>query len=984
MKSKSLKLKKVCNYIGMGLGKVFRFFCKFTLIFTILCFSIGIVLGSYVFVNIWPTVQGYQEIANSKFEEIGPNTFSYLGDTVVYDKNNEVIGKINVGNYKYIDIEDVSKYIQLGYMSVEDKNFKVHHGIDYKAILRAGLSIVKNGGKITQGGSTITQQVLKNNLLTQEKTLKRKLIEFFLAPEFEDKYSKQEILEFYLNTCFYGNNCYGIETASQYYFGKTNKNLDIAECAMLIGISNNGSLYNPRKNMEGCIKRQKIVLGEMFEDEVITEEEYENALKEELNFVYEREPRLKENYMTNYAIHCTILHIMETEGFNFRYIFDSEEDYFNYKESYSYRYGVLSNKVRNGGYQIYTSFDVEKQNKLQEILDKSTVNYTEVAEDGRYAFQSAAVLVNNETGYVEAMIGGRGTEDEFNRGFLAKRQPGSSIKPLVVYTPAFSTGVYYPSLKMLDAPNEEDEYFPKNYNGAYNGFVTLKDAIGMSINTIAYTIMKEITPMQGINYLGNLKFDTIAYEDYFNTSVALGGFKYGVRVVDMAKGYSTLINHGKYIDNDCVLKIEYQNQGVIFEENSNKISVYEPDAAYMAVDCCEGVMNNYYAFRKPNNAIVMGKSGTTNDAKDTWFVGGSVYYTLAVWCGYDMPRETNLSGSKLAAEIWQKCLTELHKGLEKKEFERPESVKTYPVNWEGHIVSYDSEEYGIFSQTLLDRAEDERKAQEERKKIERDNLFIEDIRTRLVELKFFELKDKDTLSTFENKVNKIEKDINRVYQTLPKIELKNELDKIKKFYSVDIRNIKEFLNRENVLKSVQEEVDLRNQVVDRLKELNDFIIDNIENIEIIENSYIEIENIISTFSKESDIIYYTNIYNIVKDKKEVELQPYREEKQRIEEELKESIVNSINEKLEILYNTIVYDDSVEQIYKELDSLFEEANELEIDTTILYSDYQRVKEEIERFFEPLLPEIENKNAPNVPNASNVPLDYFIYKGEDIED
>lgn len=955
MKIKSYKVKRFFKGIGLGVGKGFRFICKFTLISVILCCAIGAVLGSYVFVNIWPTVQGYQEIANEKFEEIGPNTFSYLGDTVVYDKNNEEIGKINVGNYKYIDIEDVSKYIQLGYMSVEDKNFKVHHGIDYKAILRAGFSIVKNGGKVTQGGSTITQQVLKNNLLTQEKTLKRKLIEFFLAPEFEEKYSKQEILEFYLNTCFYGNNCYGIETASQYYFGKTNKNLDIAECSMLIGISNNGSLYNPRKNMEGCIKRQKIVLGEMYEDGIITEKEYKDALKEELNFVYEREPRLKENYMTSYAIHCTILHIMETEGFEFKYIFESEEEYDRYKENFNYRYGVLSNKVRNGGYKIYTSFDVEKQNKLQEILDKSTSRYTEVSEDGRYAFQSSAVLVNNETGYVEAMIGGRGTDDEFNRGFLAKRQPGSSIKPLVVYTPAFSTGVYYPSLRMLDAPNEEDEYFPSNYNNAYNGFVTLKEAIGLSINTIAYTVMKEITPKQGIDYLGKLKFDTIAYEDYFNTSVALGGFTYGVRVVDMAKGYSTLINHGSYIDNDCVTKIEYQNQGVIFEEDSKKISVYEPDAAYMAVDCCVGVMDNYYSFRKPNNAIVMGKSGTTNGAKDTWFVGGSTYYTVAVWCGYDMPRETNLSGSQLAAEIWQKILSELHKGLEKQEFERPESVKTYPVNWEGHMVSYDSEEYGIFSQTLLDRAEAEKKAQEERKKIEKDNKFIEGLWERLAELSDFVLKE-NTLNTYESTVKKLEKDIQRVYQNVPKQQLNKKLEQIKEYYTVDIRNIREYQHRVGVLQAVQTEVDLRNEIVELLRTLNNYQITVIEDIDIIEEMYVGIEEKIALFSKETDILYYTNAFNLVKEKKEEELVLMREEKQRLEDELKESIIQSINDKLDILRNTTVYDESIEQIFVEIDDLFIKAEELEIDTTILYSDYQKIKLEIERLYEPLLPEI----------------------------
>ena len=194
-------------------GKVIRFFLKFFMVLFIVLFIVGCVAGGYVGLKVMPMIDEYKQIAYEKFDSIGPNTFTYLQDTVILDKNGDVLTEINVGNYEYVKIDNVSKWVQEGYIAVEDKKFKVHNGIDYKALTRATLSLIKNKGEITQGGSTITQQVLKNNLLTQEKSFKRKLVEFFLAPEFEKKFSKKEILEFYVNTNFYGNNCYGIEAA---------------------------------------------------------------------------------------------------------------------------------------------------------------------------------------------------------------------------------------------------------------------------------------------------------------------------------------------------------------------------------------------------------------------------------------------------------------------------------------------------------------------------------------------------------------------------------------------------------------------------------------------------------------------------------------------------------------------------------------------------------------------------------------------------
>lgn len=934
-----LKIKKI-------LGKVVRFFLKFFLVFFVVFFILGCIAGGYIGLKVWPTIEEYKSIAYDKFDEIGPNTFTYLGDTIIYDANSNVIGEINVGNYEYVDIENVSDWVQRGYIAVEDKRFKVHNGIDYKALMRAGVSLIKNKGEVTQGGSTITQQVLKNNLLSQERTFTRKLIEFFLAPEFEKRYSKQDIMEFYVNTCFYGNNCYGIETAAQYYFGKPAKDLNLAESALFVGMSNNASYYNPKKNYEVTIEKQHFVLKQMLNEGVITEEEYNEAKNEELNLVYSRESRKKEDYLVSYAIHSAILKLMEEDGFEFKYLFKDESDYNEYRERYVEAYTALGEDIRGGGYTIYTSLNSETQKELQDILDNSTRKYTEQAEDGRFTFQSAAVLVNNETGFVEAIIGGRGTEDEFNRGFLAKRQPGSSIKPLVVYAPAYNSGMYYPSLIMTDKDDPDDKYYPKNYGGGFMGNVTIKEAVGRSINTIAYQIMKDMGANTGLDYLTKMRFDTISYIDNNNTAVALGGFTYGVRVVDMAKGYSTLVNQGEYIDNSCIYKIEYQNQGVIFEEDSKRISVFEEDAAYMMVDSLKGVIEEPYGTgkrRAVNNAITMAKSGTTNETKDAWFCGSSVYYSLAVWCGYDTPKDTGLTGGSLPGEIWNKMMTLLHKNKEKIDFERPETVVDLPIDYNGNISKYTTGQTGLFSQTLLDKAEAERKAQAERKKIDKDNELIMDIQNQLDSLKEYAIKDEDGASYLKNRYSKLTNSISKVYQEEKKIELNEQLERIKQYFAIDIRNIEKYEERQSVINAKQKEIDLKKVIVSSLNDFNSYVVSDRTSIEYVEKSYYDIKNNIKKLKNESDKSYYLEKLEEIKGYKEILLKPYREEIAKELEMKKQEMITEIISQLTILESYTDYVDEVENLFVGFEELLSEAKDIGVEIQEYQTRYDRVKE-----------------------------------------
>ena len=671
---------------------------KFIVLGAILC---GLVATAVV----THKVLSYKDVAEEKYAAITDANFLKTNNTVIYDADGAIISEMNEIIYEYLPISKVSDYVYEGYIATEDQRFLEHRGVDYLSIFRAAIEYVRNRGAITQGGSTITQQLIKNNVLSNEQTLDRKITEMFLAYMFEQEHSKDEIMEFYLNTNFYGNNCYGIEAASQYYFGKETKDLGLAEAAMLIGISKGGSFYNPRSHYGEAKGRQEYVLDRMYEEGYITEKQRDYSKKLKLDFVFERPVVPSEKYMTSFAIYSAAIDLMEQEGFEFEYVFDTREEMYAYQAGYQNRLNELMADIRKGGYHIYTSLRPDIQEHVQEILNDVTSKYTEVTDAGKLAFQGAAVIVNNKTGYVEAIIGGRELDDDFNRGYLAKRQPGSSIKPVAVYTPAYDSGFYYPSFTLIDKDNPDDPYWPENVTGKNTGQMSLRDAIVQSTNTIAYQIMKAMQPRYAIGYLEKLKFSSLAPEDNYSYAIALGGFTYGVSPFEMAKAYSTIANLGEYIDNNCVQRIEKQGEGVIFTEDSSRHRVYSEDAAYLTIDCCKGYLRqNYMTRRAPKNAILFAKTGTTNLAKDVWFCGGSTYYSCAVWLGYDMPRETNLKSSGLPADIWCRIMTDLHEGLEKEEFERPETVIYKSIDWKGDPAGFRSGRTDLFSDVLLQKA----------------------------------------------------------------------------------------------------------------------------------------------------------------------------------------------------------------------------------------------------------------------------------------
>lgn len=680
---------------------------------------IGGIVGLCVYVKVLPMFTEAREEVFDKLVHLSEDDFAMKEDTVVYDSKGKQVGSVNAGSYKYVKINDVSPYIYEGYIAVEDKRFKTHGGVDLVATMRAGVSLLKHNMEITQGGSTITQQVIKNNLLTQNKSYTRKIAEILLAPTIESKFTKAQIMEFYCNSNFYGNKCYGVGAASKYYFGKKCADLEPHEAAMLIGLSNSPASYNPVLHPKAALKKRNSVLRIMCKEGVITPKEYKSALKKKLNIKqFSEKGGSKESYVMSYAIHCAAISLMEKENFKFKYVFDSKEDYQKYNKQYSKVYSEKIESIRSGGYKLYTSINMKKQKKLQKAVDNGlSFNKEKDGDTGKYALQGAAVCINNETNYVEAIVGGRGKNDQYNRAYLAARQSGSAIKPLIDYTPGFESGMYSPSTIVNDHKFANG---PSNAGGGYHGNVRIREAVARSLNTVAWQVLDNITVKYGLSFLDKLHFHNISYIDNDNMALSLGGFTEGVRVVDMAKGFSTLANNGSYSDRTCIKKIEHVSDGVVYKNNNEKDQVYSQDAAWMMTDVLKGVFNESYGtgrkLKLDNGQICAGKTGTTNSSKDVWFCGYTKYYTTVVWAGYDTPRAMpGASGASIPGVIWKDYMDDIHKKLKPEDFIMPSTISLAKYDGNGNIIEgtaisgSSKRTYGMdyFSKTILSEKADE-------------------------------------------------------------------------------------------------------------------------------------------------------------------------------------------------------------------------------------------------------------------------------------
>ncbi|MCI5503499.1 MAG: penicillin-binding protein [Eubacterium sp.] len=641
-----------------------------------LCVAIAlIVLAGLVIVRVAVPVASMYKQAIEFVEESDASTFKAEQTSIVYDANGNEIKKLKgTKDVHYLEYDDIPDAAKLAIISVEDKNFTSHRGIDIEGIARAVLSLIRNKGEITMGGSTITQQLARNIFLNFETTYSRKIQEMFIAVALEQKYSKEQILEFYLNNVYFSNGYYGIESAAEAYFNKDANDLSISQIAFLCAIPNSPSRFDPYDHPEATMERRDKILKNMYEEGYISKAQYDRSIAEEIKVLPKKETE-SNDYAETYIIKCATESLMKANGFEFKTTFRTTSEEEKYDEEYEEMYSNCKQSLYTGGYRIYTSIDMDLQKQLQESVSSKLSMFTEKTDDGIYKVQGAAVTIDNETGRVAAIVGGREEDQEgygLNRAYQSFRQPGSAIKPLLVYAPALEKG--YTPYSTVDDSRMTGEDAVSNAGYSYSGSISLRRAVQKSSNVATYRLYQELGPENCLEYLENMNFKGLDPKDYKYDTTCLGGFTNGTTVVEMAAGYATLANDGKYRTPTCIVKITDSDKNVIVPDEQKSHDIYSTNAARMMTDVLESCVTASYATASGCKLDVdmpaACKTGTTSNYVDGWLCGYTPYYTTAVWVGMDVYQSVdNLKGNTYPAYIWKNFMDKAHQLLERKEFD---------------------------------------------------------------------------------------------------------------------------------------------------------------------------------------------------------------------------------------------------------------------------------------------------------------------------
>jgi penicillin-binding protein 2A len=689
-------------------SRIWSEFKKKDIKFKIIGISIGLFLLGLLILNIMIWTSDV-----SKLEDPAPQP------TIIYDQNDAIASKVAASNIEGVSIEQIPEHLIHAVISTEDQRFYKHDGINYFAIAKAFMQNTLNG-EIVAGGSTLTQQLAKNAFLTQERTYTRKFKELILTKKIERKYTKDEIIERYLNQIYFGEGAWGIQSAAQTYFGKDVSDLTLSESAMIAGLIKAPSLLSPFKDMDKSIERRDIVLSLMESEGYINQKELEKAKEQQIVL----QGKKIDDYKGKYPYYVD--HIIE-EAIK--------------------KYGLTENEILSGGLRIYTEMNPEIQAAVEEVYKDKNM-FPDSQSD--QLVQSGAVFITPKTGGIAAIVGGRGehTFRGFNRATHLKRQPGSAMKPLAVYTPALEQG-YDMYDKLEDSPINIDGYQPMNYDKQFRGEVTMYDAVVNSYNVPPVWLLDKMGMKYGINAVE--RFGIKLEEKDHKLGLALGGMNEGVSPLLMAQAFSAFPNKGTMVQAHSIKRIEDAEGNLIGKWNSNATRVTEEKIADKITYMLRGaVQEGTGENARVDGWEIAGKTGTTENptgnnegTKDHWFVGYSPEIVGAVWMGYDKTDEnhylTESSGSTVTIifkEIFSKSINQFsqnqfnlasiekqikdQKKKEKQEEDRREEDKKKREREEEKREKEEEKREKEEKEEEKKREEEEKKIEEEEKKREEE------------------------------------------------------------------------------------------------------------------------------------------------------------------------------------------------------------------------------------------------------------------------
>lgn len=598
--------------------------------------------------------------------------------TTILDSTGAQLGTVNSGENRLLaDYEDLPKYLVNAVVAIEDERFWTHFGVDIKRTGAAVVTFVLNRGDSSFGGSTITQQLVKNITEDNETSWKRKIREWYRAIMLEKNLEKEDILESYLNKIYFGAGANGVEMAAQTYFAKNVKDLNLAESACLaasIQLPEVTNPYNGEKNKERLIDRQRVVLNKMLEIGSITQAEYDEAIAYELVF--------KKGQIASTA---------EVQSYGRDAVWKAVAQ--DLAEAMGVTYEVARDMIASNGYTIYSTIDP----KVQAVIDKQAANKKYFYKDKNGdMMQCAMIVLDNKTGNVVGMLGGVGTKTglDYNRAIDSQLQPGSTFKPIISYGPAFELGESYPGKGIDDVPININGYKPKNWYGYYYGYVTARQAINQSMNVPAVKTLASIDMDYAMRFATNMGITTLSKANKY-LSIALGSAN--VKVIDMAAAYATMANGGVYTEPKLYTKVLDHEGNVVLTNEVKFTKVMSATTAYMLTDCLVDVVKTGTGtsanFNK--NMDIAGKTGNTNDDKDQWFAGYTPYYTAVVWNGYDNPktigRRTTLGTYPYTSTVvFTNVMKEIHKGLEALKFTKPKGIVEATICTVSGLVATDA------------------------------------------------------------------------------------------------------------------------------------------------------------------------------------------------------------------------------------------------------------------------------------------------------